>query len=89
MLKITSTIRSVNRTEILLGLTMLDTQNVSLFIDSSKTSANAQVLCVHVCAFVLAFACMQDLCVCVCVRLVLTYLKQGAIRLGMTWVGKV
>lgn len=37
--------------------------NVSLFIDGSETSANAQVLCVHVRAFVLAFACIQDRCV--------------------------
>lgn len=56
-------------------------------MDGSETSVAVQKLCVHLRAFVLAFACMQDLCV--CVRLVLTHLKLGAIKLGIAWVGKV
>lgn len=62
---------------------------MSVFIDGCEKSTYL-ILCVfNVCerALVLVCACMQEL-VCVCVLLVLTWLKQVAIRLGTTWDGK-
>lgn len=61
---------------------------MSLFIDGGENSANAQVLCVHACTFVLTFTCMQDLCVYVC-QTVANAFKAGHNRIGndLGWQG--
>lgn len=107
MLKITTTIRSLNGTEILLGLKCVTRPlYVSVFIDGSKKSIYLQI-CVYsmcVCVYACAYLCMYAgacgpvssecvglcacVCACVCARPALTWLKQVAIRLGTTCVGK-